>query len=176
MATAGHREVGKEVCARGGVAGAERQHHNIGAFSARTSGFRTFDCAPHVKGHPTRRPTLPRLPVQTFAPAPSLCPCGPADVAADLTCLAIIVRAPWRGCWGEPISLWRWPLSKCAERQEPRVSRNLHVRDVDLAEFNILDGDVWRSSQMVSLCGRARSSPSVQPVENWWNFSAFRAA
>ena len=145
------------------MACAERQHHNTDAFSARTSGFRTFESAPHVKGHPTRRPTLPRLPVQTFAPAPPLCPCVPADVAANLTCLATTVRAPWRECWGEPISLWRWPLSKCAERQEPASPETSTSVTWIWPSSTFLDGDVWRSSQMVSLCGRARSSPSVQP-------------
>ena len=71
---------------------------------------------------------------------PSLCPCVPADVAANLTNLAIIVlRAPWQGCWREGATRWRSLRPKCAGRLQLE-STNLHVRNMDLAEFNNLDG------------------------------------
>ena len=64
-------------------------------------------------------------------------------------CLAITLqRAPWLGCWGEGAFLWRWPLPKCAVWQEPASPQKINNLD-----------DVWRSWQMGSLCGRARSSP-----------------
>ena len=45
---------------------------------------------------------------------PSLCPCVPADVAANLTNLANIVqRALWQGCWGEGAT--RWMAQVCRE-------------------------------------------------------------
>ena len=131
------------------MACAERQHHNIDAFSARTSGFRPFDFAPYVKGHPTRRPNPSTSSCADVCTCPSLCPCVPADVAANLTCLAIIVRAPWRGGVGEnkfPFGGGRCPS---VPRQEPASPETSTSRDMDLAEFNNLDGDVWRSSQMV---------------------------
>ena len=49
----------------------------------------------------------------------SLCPCVPANVAAHLTNLAIIVqRAPWQGCRGEGATRWRSLRPKCAEKLE----------------------------------------------------------
>ena len=90
------RSWNRSLCAR--RCGLLSANKGFDAFAARTLGFGTVDCARHVKGDPTRGPAVPRLPVSTFAPA-SLCPCAPADMASNLTCLGIIVqRVKRRGC------------------------------------------------------------------------------
>ena len=161
MAPAGHREVGTEVCARGGVACSQRQHKGFDAFAARTAGFGTVDCAFHVKGDPIRGPAVPRLPVSTFAPA-FLCPCAPADVASILTCLAIIVqRVPRQGCWGGVAFLWRWPLPKCAVRQGPASPRT-SMSATWIWPSSTSTDDVWRSSQTWCLVAEVGGRWSIE--------------
>ena len=77
MATAGHRQVGTEACARGGVACSQRQHKGFDANAARTLGFGTVDCVPTSR---PSRSTSSRVDVCTYS---SLCPCAPAFVAAN---------------------------------------------------------------------------------------------
>ena len=72
-----------------------------------------------------------------------LSPCltAPADVAANLTCLAIIAqRAPRQGCWGGVGSHLSAQQRKYAGRQGARVASNVFVHDMDLAAFDALDG------------------------------------
>ena len=72
---------------------------------------------------------------------PSLCPCVPADVAANLTNLAIIVqRAPWQGCWREGATRWRSLRSKCAERLELEFPPNSTSGTWTWLSSTILDG------------------------------------
>ena len=159
-ATAGHREVGTEVCTRGGVACSQRQHKGIDAFAARP-GFRTIDCAPHVKGNPTRGPTVPRLPVQTFAPASlplsmRTCRCGrQLDMFGHHRAACAVAGVLGRRCF---------PLEVAAAQ----VCREAGARTSETwiwPSSTTSTDDVWRSSQMGSICGRA-SSPKIR----LWSF------
>ena len=77
--------------------------------------------------------------VAVFA-CPFLSPPATADVATDLTSLAIIVQlAPGWGCWGREAFHWSVRPPKCAGKQEDAFPQMSSSRDLDLAAFNALD-------------------------------------
>ena len=89
-------------------------------------------CVAHQQNHPDRTPTIPHLVVSPSSPAPFLSPPATADVATDLTSLAIIEQlAPGWGCWGGEAFRWsaRPPKGACREAGG-RVSTNVFVNAV----------------------------------------------
>ena len=109
-----------------------------------------IDCSPH-----------PRL--LGLMPNPSVSSCAdvvPADVAANLTNLAVVVqRAPWQGCWGEGATRWRSLRPKCAERLELEFPPTSTSGTWTWQSSTTWTDGVWRLSQRVSLYGTVRSSP-----------------
>ena len=93
--------------------------------------------------------------------SPFLWLCAPADVAANLTRLAIIVQcAPRRGFWDAVDVLWRWPQLRSAGRPElacPQTSS----WELDLAAFNVL------GRQKTPGCGRRVDLVPRCPTRHW---------
>ena len=94
------------------------------------------------QSQPIARPGLSPSCFGFFSADASVCPCpcphAPADVAAFLIHLAIIVqRALRQGSWVEGAILWNARRHRCAGA---RVTTNVFIRDLDLVEFRGLDG------------------------------------
>ena len=96
-----------------------------------------------------------------------LSPCltAPADVAANLTCLAIIAqRAPRQGCWGSVGSHLSAQQRKYAGRQALEWPRTCSCATWTLQRLTHSMGAGWRSWQPVLHCGE---EPSSQLTRQW---------
>ena len=156
------------------MARSQRQPQGFDALAARTPGFGTIDCAPHVKSNPSRGPAVPHLLVSTFTPTPPSVhvhlPMWPDMFGHHRAACAV---AGVLGRRGFPLEV---AAAQVCREAGARVSTNLYVRDMDLAEFNNLDGrrlevvadglTLWQGAQLATdttLVSPLRRDGSARP-------------
>ena len=107
--------------------------------------------------------------------SPFLCVRAPADVAASWTSMAIIEqRVRKQGFWVEEVS--SWSVQQVCREAGGRVSTNVFVRDLDIADHARLDGRrlevvadglSWRGAQLVVTTPPRRVTPQQNAHHQW---------